>query len=162
MMKKVLAITLVLGLAAVANATVSMTVPAEVEMGASGTIIVASDTGNVAFGGYVVVTDVAAGALGNGQILPASGDTGFWEDITADYPGWWFVQNGTSNPDLNPISDGDWFTIDYTALDETSLVAIELYDFDENLIGTASVQNTPEPMTLGLLGLGGLFLRRRR
>ena len=110
-MKKVLAITLVLGLAAVASATVSMTVPAEVDMGTTATIVISSDLGNVSFGGYIEYQNQVAAVLGNGAILAASGDTGFWDDITGDYPRWWFVQNGTSNPDTVPITAGDWFKI---------------------------------------------------
>ena len=159
-MKKVLALTLVLGLAAVASATVTMTVPAEVENGMTDTIVITSDDASN-YGGYIVITDMVAGTFTNIQILPGTGPDADAEDLSADYPGWWFFQALSTNPEV-PVVPGDHFTIDYTANDDFSLVLIELYDFSENLTGTAEIQNTPEPLTLGLLGLGGLFLRRRK
>ena len=159
-MKKFLAVLLVLGLAGSASAVVSMSVPSEVAIGTTSTLVVSSDSVDN-YGGYIVITDMVAGTFTNIQILPGTGPDADAEDLSADYPGWWFFQALSTNPEV-PVVPGDHFTIDYTANDDFSLVLIELYDFSENLTGTAEIQNTPEPLTLGLLGLGGLFLRRRK
>ena len=159
-MKKFLAVLLVLGLAGSASAVVSMSVPSEVAIGTTSTLVVSSDSVDN-YGGYIVITDMVAGTFTNIQILPGTGPDADAEDLSADYPGWWFFQALITNPEV-PVVPGDHFTIDYTANDDFSLVLIELYDFSENLTGTAEIQNTPEPLTLGLLGLGGLFLRRRK
>lgn len=63
---------------------------------------------------------------------------------------------------FSPIAAGKWFTMDIGG--ETGKVVI--YGADDNgdldptaVIGTVLV---PEPMSIALLGLGGLFLRRRK
>jgi hypothetical protein len=56
---------------------------------------------------------------------------------------------------------GDWFSITYSGSVGDS---IALYDYSQSTytaIGTLIVQ-VPEPMTIALLSLGGLFLRRRK
>jgi hypothetical protein len=45
--------------------------------------------------------------------------------------------------------------------DGAGLVLIRVFDGGGNLLDTLEISQVPEPMTLGLLGLGGLFLRRR-
>lgn len=40
-------------------------------------------------------------------------------------------------------------------------VVISLFDGDGNLLDSVVIQQTPEPITLALLGLGGLFIRRK-
>jgi hypothetical protein len=163
MMKKVLVLTLVLGLAAVANATVTLSSSAlDVPMGTSVTLTVSSDTAS-SYGGYIALTDLVAGAFGQMSILPGSGPDAAIEDeaIYPGYEGVWYFSAASFNPS-DPIIAGDHFQIDYTAQDGSSLVAIQLWDFSEAVVQTINLQNTPEPMTLGLLGLGGLFLRRRK
>ena len=57
---------------------------------------------------------------------------------------------------------GTWWDIVFHC-DGTGDVTIELHDnTGANLIDSAVVHQVPEPMTIALLGLGGLFLRRRK
>ncbi|MFA5422466.1 MAG: PEP-CTERM sorting domain-containing protein [Phycisphaerae bacterium] len=58
------------------------------------------------------------------------------------------------------VEAGDWFSIGYTG--EVGDV-IDIYDYAvSDTVPIGSVTVTPEPMTIALLGLGGLLLRRRK
>ncbi len=61
-----------------------------------------------------------------------------------------------------PISDWTKYSAEYTATaaDDGKTIAIAIYG--RGSTGADTVALTPEPMTLGLLGLGALMLRRRK
>lgn len=162
-MKKFLVVTLVLGLAAVSNAAVTWDLTAQnVPMGSSITITISSDTTSP-YGGFVSMQQPGAGEIGNLVVFPGAGDAGAW--TTPDLvgaPGYWMHEAKTFNAQNPDIVAGAQFTFDYTALDDSSAVTVELLDFGAVALDSIVIQNTPEPMTLGLLGLGGLFLRRRK
>lgn len=169
-MKKLLAITLVLGLASAASAVV-------VNVDASG-----PEPFQVANGETLVFTLTSAGTNYSGLVdVPAAGGTlagvgdpaayggqGFLLSPAelGDLPYWYFAAAG--GPGSEPADGAAHFTFTYTASDDSSLVVLNLWEEDgATPIGNSnrtsiSIQNTPEPMTLGLLGLGGLFLRRRK
>ncbi|MHC4069562.1 MAG: PEP-CTERM sorting domain-containing protein [Planctomycetota bacterium] len=56
--------------------------------------------------------------------------------------------------------NGDYLTMSATGV--TSVVASDFVTFTSNLTTASGTITVPEPMTIALLGLGGLFLRRRR
>jgi len=158
-MKKLLVLTLVLGLSGIASAAVSLS-PSEtsVDLGATVTISVVSDTTD-AYGGWLDLGQKLDGSWGDLQILGAAG-----ADASKDFgfDPWWSFEAKSFNPDA-PIEAGAQFTVDFTAGQTEGDVVIGLYAFDgTTLLQEATIHVVPEPMTLGLLGLGGLFLRRRR
>jgi hypothetical protein len=160
MMKKLLAITLVLGLASAASAVTVTPSASEVVKGDTISIVVSNDTA----GGYVnwlQLADMAGASLTNVALTGDAGNLASLDDAYAD-TGWWlFTVAGA--PGLEPVPNADHIIGTYTALDDSSLVDLILYAEDgATAISSISIQNTPEPMTLGLLGLGGLFLRRRK
>ena len=65
----------------------------------------------------------------------------------------------------DPITTPDGVVVDgiiFKCLEEGDVVlTLTNVDFD-TIFDTVTIHQVPEPMTLGLLGLGGLFLRRRR
>jgi len=167
-MKKLLAITLVLGLASVAGAiTVNVNAsgpePYQVAMGDTLTFTLTSPA--EAYSGVVDVPDAAQGSLvGVGGDFGGLGSLLSPDDLGLPY--WYFVAAG--GPGSEPGNGTPHFTFTYTANDDSSAVTLGLWDEDGTTPLTGSnvtsiqIQNTPEPMTLGLLGLGGLFLRRRK
>jgi len=160
-MKKLLVLTLVLGLATVATATITVDpLAASVENGSSITISISSDN-DASYGRFLII-DNLAGTLSNQVLLSAAGPAGLvMDDVELGAPGTFMFQ-ALSFDVPSTVVPGLHFTVDYTANDDSSLVTIAVLDFDFNPVGSIEIQNTPEPMTLGLLGLGGLFLRRRK
>ena len=161
-MKKLLVLTLVLGLTSAASAAVSWdAISQDVAMGETITITISSDN-TAPYGGFVSMQDAAAAAIGDLVVFPGAGDAGGW--TTPDLvgaPGYWMHEAKTFNAQNPDIVAGEQFSFSYTALDDSSLVMVDLLDFGAAELARVQIQNTPEPMTLGLLGLGGLFLRRR-
>ena len=105
--------------------------------------------------------------MSNGQILGTPQTAGDGANIIlysgAGYDGFDFsvVSSGLPPEEGEPpdvIALGDWFSVDVTNLSVGDIVNV--YGPYPTLLGTMEV--LPEPMTIALLGLGGLFLRRRK
>ena len=157
-MKKVLVLALVLGLVGIANAAVTLSPDAPtINVGDTVTISVVADaSGN--YGGWLDPVDNGIGTFGDLMILPAAGPDAS-KDFT--FAPWWLFEAKSFNPDA-PVLAGAHFTIDFTGNAEGT-ATLALWDFDAaNVLATTTITVVPEPMTLGLLGLGGLFLRRRK
>ena len=179
-MKKLLILMLVLGLASAANAAItsittwtdgSCTWTLNESTGkiyGTGTSIAAdylsplfqqsSGTGSFAptalaslgTGGYKDGTYNAAGDLGN-FVDPYAGNTSFegtyWTSQSKDA--------GATTPDK---ALGLWFEADIT-VDGNGEFVMKYWD---GAAMTVALQGVPEPMTIALLGLGGLFIRRKK
>jgi len=103
-------------------------------------------------GNYGTVTALpAAGAsasVGNMFDGPEDGYVHITDIIALAYP-----------PDRVLAGDQFWTTLTLTG----SAVQIDLLDADaETVLDSVTLVVIPEPMTIALLGLGGLFLRRRK
>lgn len=167
MLKKLLVLSLVLGLAGVANATFSLTLNGST----------APDEYTMAPCDYIVI-DVSTSAAG-------ASDTHYLELLGSDYGEWvggmtiypaagglaqadedfgyvdtWKLQSGGATGYLA----GTHFEISFHCKAEGD-VTINLYDVNWTypVVDAITIhQVIPEPMTIALLGLGGLFLRRRK
>ena len=173
-MKKLLVLILVLGLCSTANAMLTAIeidvdgshADSSVSVAVSGTISLEiysgsdTDTGY----GYLAIEDNGLYSLSNGQVTTNAGDKGSWTGpftMPTYVPGYNLLELGVSKSASGTITAGTMFLIDFTAGSSTGTVDVVLYD--ESLVTMDSTTIIiPEPMTIALLGLGGLFLRRRR
>ena len=180
-MKKILMLMLVLGLASTASATIT------IELRESDGVTPVADLVNGVYEGsnYVLVVEGALADAGNSVgIYGAAYAASDWDNLgsadlanaasvidTGDlsyinyvpaYTGFDAMAQDTGQG--AGVSTGDWFTIDLTGLLAGDF-SLDLLDYTAssavigNVSGTVTV---PEPITIALLGLGGLFLRRRK
>ena len=184
-MKKFLVLMLVLGMASLAGATLQISVDgvqnpvdSEITLMPSGTAILdvwtATDIGMFELCTYALIV-----ADGPGTIDAANADALYGNILAAEVPTDFFlIGPGLAATYLggyagNPVAgatilDGILFhceglgdvTIELWSLKETA-VQSGIYEADA-LMDTVMIHQIPEPMTLALLGLGGLFLRRRK
>jgi len=170
MMRKFLVVALVLGIASAANAVVIYvdgSDPGEsIEIG-EGLTPVISVVGEDASSwlGYIIIEEGGTGALGNAVNLDAAGDMGAVSPYAEAGWGSGYELTIAMSPGGAPaVAVGPQFTLDYVGgvLGET--VTISLFVDPEYGTPADSVTITvvPEPMTVILLGLGGLLLRRRK
>jgi hypothetical protein len=173
-MKKLLALLLVLGMASMANAAVSLMVSqgegldrAEYTEAVSSQInLYPTDTIWIGVG-----SDGSAGGY-DGGVYIVSG-AGSWTGNVATYDSGMPYQYGpfpyaggyafyNSTPATVGPTPGADFGIEFHFDAQPDTVVIELRNLAGGLEDTLEIHQIPEPVTLSLLGLGGLALLRRR
>jgi len=170
-MKKLLVLLMVLGLATSAQAVLSLSLdgqeaPDEITIAPSTTVLIDIHSSDQSFYDallFIVDDGAAPGdpSLNGEWVPPASvwgiGNVGAYEQVTPEF--WSLNVGSTAVP--NDVVAGKQFEVAFhcKALGD---VTIYLTDNDLVTIDSMIVHQIPEPMTLALLGLGGLFLRRRK
>jgi hypothetical protein len=178
-MKKLLVLVLVLSMASMAQAAITFTFGAtEIAVGESTTILISSTTQLLEGGYYAGVglasagdaslnVDAASVLYGGSSVsvfMVDDGGDGTAESLGIRNP---FVGSILTDPVLPPANPkpviGDLLGgIGITGL-TAGIVTINFIDGGTGeTIGSADITVTPEPITVGLLGLGALFLRRRK
>jgi len=176
-MKKLLVLAMVLSMASMANAALTLTVGGSVDEGAAtsfditnpggtigdmGVYYVTVDNSSTGTGSFDIgaVTQVYMGGGTNIGIDDSSDDLGALNAMAAIAMG---ITDNVNNPQLVPT--GNIFTgVKLNGLTAGDVV-VKVFDGALNEIGSYDVTVTsivPEPMTIGLLGLGALALRRRK
>ena len=171
-MNKLIVFTLVFGMASSANALISLSyngspAPAEVTILVNDTSVIDVTTDDtLARVDYLQVFDYGAGtfSLAGAVAGPALGDMG---SIIGPYDANPFGLDALEteilmgwSPESTPVT-GTTFEITLQCEDVGDVV-VDLVDENFALIDTLTIYQIPEPMSVALLGLGGLFLRRRR
>jgi hypothetical protein len=166
MMRKLLVLTLVLGMATAANAVIVnvngqtgevLVMPGEV----AAITVVSEDTAN--WLGYLIVPEGQAGALSNAAVTDLAGDAALAGAAAYTEAGWGAgYELATGGTASTPAGVGVQFTLDYSYADYVEGTTLQLFVDPDYDVPAAAVSIIPEPMTVVLLGLGGLFLRRRK
>jgi len=174
-MKKLLVLALVLSIATMANAALTLTIsgPTSVVTNSVTTYTIGYSLGG--FNGLVsadmdIVSSV--GSIGGGAAITTNRDTVI--DIIGINSSTGNYEISLTNDNLGTDLTSPLATFQFTAPSVTGLASVQLlensfFDLNWNAITgsdlslpTLSVHVIPEPMTLSILGLGGLFLRRRK
>jgi len=170
-MKKLVVLVLVLGLAAMANAGLTLSV--------SSTLLAPSDTASVSIYGDYTVLAQGLGDYFLGTVV--GGGPGSLSNMVLDYTGndssvytiddselaeFLGIENplvGISLSDLtlNPPLVNGLLVHGIFHCGGAGNVTLVLLDGDGYLVDSVVISQIPEPMTLALLGLGGLFIRRK-
>ena len=159
-MKKLLVLLLVLGVTGTSYGAL-----ADFDLDLSGTTLTVVGLNAVAlnYGVYdeslPLATWSSPAILGDGGTGNAAGALaliGLYSDAICS--GFGFM-TGDTVPTTDTVDVMDWFTVQYNG---SVGDVVNIYDNSsgEVLIGTKTI--IPEPVTIALLGLGGLFLRRRK
>ena len=155
-MKKFLILLLVLGLTSAANAALTWSVDdVEIIIGNTAVVQLVSDSDQPYTSQWVGADSSLVAEITSMAVLPAAAEG--TAVPSAAYPGWWVVEA----VDFTPPSDiavGDHFDVTISGLALGTYTINSDYGTGDNLLITV----IPEPMTIALLGLGGLFMLRRR
>ena len=165
-MRKILVLILVLGLASAANAmliTVDEQEGDSFEVDIKSTITVVSEDAS-SWLGYIIIEEGGAGSLENAVKLDAAGDIGVFSAYTEAGWGTGFELTASMSPAGVPaLATGSQFSFDYLgSIGDTATISLFLDPEFTTPVASVNVTVVPEPMTVLLLSLGALFLRRRR
>jgi hypothetical protein len=185
MMKKLLVLLLVLGMASTASATLQISVNGDpepidseitIEPSQEITLDIWTDADISPFGGgpWMLVCDVTLGTIDPGTALPpfvyGAPAPGYTYDNEAVQPpegmeGIWGI---AVNSTITPVPSGtvlyDEIIFHCPAPGDVTIYLMDAPDGSPASIiyDAVVIHQIPEPMTVALLGLGGLFLLRRR
>ena len=160
-MKKLFIVMLVLGMASAASATVSLggVIDGEIDVGTTGIVTVISDDTRAWMG--IICFNPPVGV----PILPLRPYAGEDASVTPipDYDGCYELIAADLSDPFDSVQPGVWFEFTVYGTNVGDVYTVDLYHDDwVTLLDTGTVTVVPEPITIALLGLGGLLALRRR
>ena len=160
-MKKLIVFMLVLGLASTASATVSF------ELGSMSIVTGTTKTFNIVSDTTDASTNYVGNAPGLADLTGMAGTANAADykivESPYGYNGYWGIESYDATAATWSIQSGVHFIGTLTAFSTQGNYTLSLYASNfTTVIDTLPVTIIPEPITIALLGLGGLFLRRRR
>ena len=167
-MKKLVVLMLVVGMASLASAALSFSGSMEVNVDGSASTfaLTSSADATIAEGWIWVDYPVYASQLSNAAMTANVDDNGLQSvDNTKYAPSGLGVVAVNNTDGTTAVWAGDLVTFDMVAAEGAVIgdtYSLQFLDgsFGEQFSTTVTV--VPEPMTMALLGLGGLFLRRKK
>jgi hypothetical protein len=166
MMKKVLILLMVLGITSIAGAATNLTWSVDtVNVGVSDTVHVtlSADNNSAYDPKWMGNTAGTIAEIVDVQKRAAAGEDGAVVDKAPGSDGWWTLAAAdTTGTPGDTIQSGIQYDVTIKGL------AVGTYTLDSDYYGAGGATNdvltiiVPEPITIALLGLGGLLLRRRK
>lgn len=165
-MKKLLVLVLVLGFASAANGVLIQVngLPGETaDVQEKATITVISEDA-LNWLGYLIIEEGGKGALSNPVATTLAGDPALSGATEYTEAGWGNGYELTVAGSASfPVGVGTQFSFDYTGiLGDTAKISLFVDPEFDVPVASVGVNVVPEPMTIMLLGLGALLLRRRK
>ncbi len=164
-MKRVFVLALVMGLVSAANGAATLVEgPVDpINIGETATITV-SNADDGGYLGWLQIADLTVADYDGMPELTAAGNPdGSSSSVTpyASDDAWYEFTVSSFAPD-NPVLAGGHIVVKVVGVSEGT-TALNLYDEGgETLLSSFDITVIPEPMTIALLGLGGLLLHRRK
>ena len=161
MMKKLLVARLVLGLASGAGAALKLVdKPTEpIDIGETIAIMV-ENTSSGAYTGWLSISDPSIADFDDVTFTAAGNPSGASTITPHPEFGAWIEFSVVSFPPAE-VAPGEHITVEVTGKSEGTTRLTLLGGDGELIWDSADISVIPEPMTIALLGLGSLFLRRR-
>ena len=163
-MKKLLILALVLGMTSAASAALSLggVYNGTINVGETGIVTVISDD-TVGWMGYVGSDNPPVLGITGCVATTKAGQDSYVTPNPYGYVGYYEIQAADMSEPFDSVVAGVQFEISVYGATLGDVYTIDRWNTGwDTILESGTVTVIPEPMTIALLGLGGLFLLRRR